>query len=92
MTFRVSDLMVDVLSASCPSPSKPCQGRSHCPDPSKPPCQGVSGCPDPSKPPCPNPSVGCPDPSKPTGGREMAPLDGLSTLRRQLRHEVRAQA
>jgi hypothetical protein len=38
VVFRVSDLMVDVLSASCPDPSKP-----PCPDPSKPPC------PDPSK-------------------------------------------
>lgn len=46
MTFRVSDLMVDVLSASCPDPSKPPQ----CPDPSKP------HCPDPSKPQCPDPS------------------------------------
>lgn len=45
MTFRVSDLMMDVLSASCPDPSK-----SPCPDPSKPPC------PDPSKPNCPDPS------------------------------------
>ena len=78
MTFRVSDLMMDVLSASCPEPSKPCQGASHCPEPSKPPCPG--------------PSVGCPEPSKPTGGREMSSLDGLSTLRQQLRYEVRAHA
>lgn len=72
MTFRVSDLMMDVLSASCPAPS-------NCPNPSKPPC------PDPSKP-------HCPDPSKPTGYRDMSPLDGLSTLRQQLRHEVRAHS
>lgn len=76
MAFRVSDLMVDVLSASCPNPSKP-----QCPAPSQ--------CPDPSKPPCPLPSQ-CPDPSKPTGRREMSPLDGLAALRRQLRHEVAA--
>lgn len=80
MTFRVSDLMVDVLSASCP-------------DPSLPPCQAPSNCPDPSKPQCPDPSKPqCPDPSKPTGRREMSPLDGLSTLRQQLRYEVQAHA
>jgi hypothetical protein len=46
VAFRISDLMVDVLSVSCPDPSKP-----PCPDPSKPPC------PDPSQPPpCPDPS------------------------------------
>lgn len=80
MTFRVSDLMVDVLSADCPQPSKP-------------PCQGHSNCPEPSKPHCPEPSkTQCPEPSKPTGKRDVSPLDGLASLRRQLRYEVRAQA